>query len=435
MSVETQSELEWLRTRQRFGVKPGLERTQRVLAALGNPEQKLKFLHVAGTNGKGSVCAFLTALLSAKHSVGTFTSPAFSGYRGRFVVADEEISEQQFARLVRVVREVSSEVTPNDPLTEFEVLTVMAILHFAEAAVDAAVWETGLGGRYDSTNVVQPLVAAITNVGMDHMDVLGHSIRAIAYDKSGIIKPGVPLVTAAVGEALDVVKREAKSKAAPISVRGVHFADIPSATRGQQRMHYRGLYRDLWDVPVGLYGRHQLANAAVALAVYELACREGGYERLSDAEIRAAMQSVRWPGRFEIFERNGNFVILDGAHNADGAKQMVQSLQRFAQEHGIPGDEWTMVLGVLADKDVRALLRIGLPFAKKVIVTAPAVARAKKPEDLANDIKGLKPDLEVEIAETVEQALAHATATSQWVCCWGSLYTVHEARQAIKEKE
>jgi dihydrofolate synthase/folylpolyglutamate synthase len=301
------------------------------------------------------------------------------------------------------------------------------------------VWETGLGGRYDSTNVVRPLVAAITNVGLDHMDVLGHKIRQIAYDKSGIIKTGIPVVTAAEGEALDVVQSVARAEKAPLWIRGVHFAEIPSLAGGQQRMHYRGLYRDMWDIPVGLYGRHQLTNAAVALAVYELACAEGGYQRLSDAEIRAAMQTVQWPGRFEIFERNGGVVILDGAHNADGARQMVQSLQRFAAERGIPGDQWTMVLGVLRDKDVRALLRIGLPLAKRVIVTAPAVARAKKPEELAKDIRKdcewLRPDLEVAIAETVEQALEQATATSPWVCCWGSLYTVHEARQAIKEME
>ncbi|MCL6446263.1 MAG: bifunctional folylpolyglutamate synthase/dihydrofolate synthase, partial [Alicyclobacillus sp.] len=176
MCVETEDALAWLKSRARFGMKPGLDRTRRVLDVLGNPEQYLTFFHVAGTNGKGSVCAFLTALLSKRHRVGTFTSPAFDGYRGRFVVAGETISEDTFAALADEVRAASEKAADGDPITEFEALTVMALLHFVRAGVELVVWETGLGGRFDSTNVVSPAVTAITNVSLDHTEVLGPTI-------------------------------------------------------------------------------------------------------------------------------------------------------------------------------------------------------------------------------------------------------------------
>ena len=259
MSVDKYRIIEWMQSLKRFGMHPGLGRTQAVLSALGHPEQGLRFLHVAGTNGKGSVCAFLTALLSVHHSVGTFTSPAFDGYRGRFVVNGRQMSEGEFVALASQVRDVCEKVTPDDPLTEFEVLTVMAILYFKHQRVDVVVWETGLGGRYDSTNVVTPLVTGITNVSLDHMDVLGDTVRQIAYDKAGIIKAGVPLVTGACGEALAVIRDVAADVGAPLHVRGRDFAEIPVDPTASL-MHYRGLYRDLWAVPLGLYGVHQMEN-------------------------------------------------------------------------------------------------------------------------------------------------------------------------------
>lgn len=434
MSVDTLTNVEWLQSLQRFGIKPGLQRTKQVLTALGNPELNLRFLHVAGTNGKGSVCAFLTSLLSVHHRVGTFTSPAFSGYRGRFVVAGEEISEEEFSTLIDKVRHVCEKVVPDNPLTEFEVLTVMAILYFYDQQAEVVVWETGLGGRYDSTNVVLPLVTAITNVGWDHMDVLGHTIREIAYDKAGIIKPDVPIVTAAQGEALSVIRNIAGTQEAPLLVKGIHFTETV-LPKGQQRIHYRGLHRDVWDISVGLYGRHQLENAAVALAIYELACQRGPFTALADDEIRSTLLSARWPCRFEIFRVKERTVILDGAHNVDGVRRFVESLQQFATEHKLPANQWTFVIGMLNDKDVSAMLKIGLPFASKVFVTAPAVARARSAEVLAKNVKECRPDIQIEVVSPVSDAVHAAAAESPMVCCFGSLYTVHEARKAMVQTE
>ncbi|CAM3799460.1 bifunctional folylpolyglutamate synthase/dihydrofolate synthase [Alicyclobacillus pomorum] len=434
MSVDKYRMIDWMQSLKRFGMHPGLGRTQAVLSALGHPEQGLRFLHVAGTNGKGSVCAFLTALLSVHHRVGTFTSPAFDGYRGRFVVNGRQMSESEFVALASQVRDVCEQVTPEDPLTEFEVLTVMAILYFKHAHVDVVVWETGLGGRYDSTNVVTPLVTGITNVSLDHMDVLGDTVRQIAYDKAGIIKAGVPLVTGARGEALVVIRDVAADVGAPVHVRGRDFVEIP-VNPTQSLMHYRGLYRDVWAVPLGLYGVHQMENAAVALAMYEVACELGGYQTLSDTAIRQVMAAVRWPGRFETFEHNGKVVILDGAHNAEGVQRMVQSLRQFSTAHGIPPTDWTMVIGILNDKAADAMLRSALPYARKVIVTAPTVSRARNPESLAELIRSERRDVELDVIGSVEDAIRIALAEKYPVCCWGSLYTVHEARKAMKQSE
>ncbi|SFU89245.1 bifunctional folylpolyglutamate synthase/dihydrofolate synthase [Alicyclobacillus macrosporangiidus] len=452
----------WLRGLARFGMKPGLERTRRVLAALGNPHQALRFLHVAGTNGKGSVCAILTALLSARLRTATYTSPAFDGYRGRFVVDGRPIPEAVLERLSETVRQAAEAAVPGDPLTEFEALTVMAILYFHEERAEAVVWETGLGGRLDTTNVVQPAVTGITNVGFDHMDVLGNTLRQIAWEKAGILKPGVPAVTAAEGEALDVIRSRAKEIGAPLTVCG---ADVSATVWRRdarfQWLDYRGLDADGLQLPLPLFGDHQRKNAAVALAMYEWACRAGVCPRLSIRELREALMRVRWPGRFEVFEGPPP-VVLDGAHNPPGAAALARSLREFAELAGlwsgagkdtgtprrmgaaaggdpgkaeqIPGG-WTMVVGVLGDKSVRPMLEALLPLADRVIAAAPDSPRALPAALLAEAVRTVSPGVPVEIRPSVADALTFARTLGRPVCVWGSLYTVHEARKAMEQAE
>ncbi|MBX5437271.1 MAG: bifunctional folylpolyglutamate synthase/dihydrofolate synthase [Alicyclobacillaceae bacterium] len=430
----------WLSSRQRFGIRPGLERTRRVLAALGHPERDLVFFHVAGTNGKGSVCAFLTALLGRSMRVGTFTSPAFDGYRGRFAVAGELISDSRFRELVREVRVVSERVTPDDPLTEFEVLTVMAILHFAAEKVDAVVWETGLGGRYDSTNVVAPLVTGITNVSYDHADVLGRTLTAIAWQKAGIIKPGVPVITATTDDAYVVVERTARDHAAPLWVHRRTFAGIRERLAARmQWMTYRGRCRDAYGLPVPLWGEHQCENAAVALAMLEAAVERGFGRWPDDGPLREAMASVQWPGRFEVFEVGHGVVVLDGAHNPDAARRLKMALTEFSRAQGWPERGWTMVVGALRDKDVLPMLRTVLPLAGRVVATQPASSRALAAADMGKLVQAVRDDIPVDVANTVEEAIGWAVGGAgaeiqRPVCCWGSLYTVDEARKAMTER-
>lgn len=432
MSSGSEADIQWLQSLARFGIKPGLERTSRVLSTLGHPHAQLKFYHVAGTNGKGSVCAFLTSILSTRQTVGTFTSPGFSGYRGRFVVNGDPIQEDEFQQLAHAVKKASECVANEDPLTEFEVLTIMAILYFHRRQVDAVVWETGLGGRYDSTNVVAPVVTAITNVGYDHVEILGPTIEDIAYDKAGIIKPNVPIVTAAKDAAYRVIAKIAADKKARLYELQRDFQLVRETYDvQQQRTFYRGLRQDIGGLYLSLFGAHQCENAAIALAMYELAVANGNCPKLTDDELRMALSHTKWPLRFEIFEMNHQYIVLDGAHNPDGARRMAIGLQEFAHLRAIPLQGWTLVIGILQDKEAQPMLQALLPYAKRVILTEPNHPRKVDKETLRQWIGTEWMDVSVTTERTVADALQAARCFSDPIACFGSLYTVDEARKTI----
>lgn len=451
MPVEPNTGRAWLSSLRRFGIRPGLERTRRVLAYFGNPQNELQFYHVAGTNGKGSVCANLYQLLQLRGRVGLFTSPAFDGYQGRFVVDDEVIKADDFEQVADTVREAVRHVTREDPLTEFEVLTVMAILYFRQHAVDAVVWETGLGGRYDSTNVVMPAVAAITNVGLDHVAILGPTIRHIAADKSGIIKESRPVVTAATEEGLDVIERVAKAQHAALYLHGVQFGFVRrgfSVTKSY--MDYRGIHHDWFGLEIPLAGMHQCQNSAVALAMLELAMEQGMYPELSVAEVRTALARVVWPGRCEVHELDGMLTVFDGAHNPDAARVLARTLEEISdstrpavrQTQGTRqtgtkdriAATWTLVVGVLADKDVTEILQPILPLASRVIAVQSQNPRALPAIELAGVVRALRPQVPVETSTSVTAGLKQALGSleTEAICCFGSLYTVDEARKAME---
>ncbi len=455
MAVERNTGSAWLTSLNRFGIRPGLERTLRVLKYFGDPQDGLRFFHIAGTNGKGSVCANLYQLLRTRLRVGMFTSPAFDGYQGRFIVDEAVISGCDFERLAESVRKAATSVTKDDPLTEFEALTVMAILYFKECAVDAVVWETGLGGRYDSTNVVRPVVTAITNVGLDHVQILGPTIRHIAADKSGIIKEGCPVITAASGEALDVIRHHATQKAVKLYVLHTHFgytrrrerADGERATSvltkrkpGEpvtrelplQSLDYRGIARDWFHLPVALFGKHQCENTAVALAMLEAAALNGEAPVLTSREIRQALTQVTWPGRIEVFVHNRKLIVLDGAHNPDGARTLAGALNEFSSDGKV--NEWVLVVGILADKDVVGILRSMLPLARVVIAVQPDNHRALEAAQLEKLVQEMRPNVNVMTSPSVAAGLMQAMQLSDTdsICCFGSLYTVDEARKAME---
>lgn len=419
----------WLKGRQRFGVRPGLERMQKLLEELHHPEQGLQFLHIAGTNGKGSVAAMLTSLLMANptHLVGTFTSPSFDGYRGRFTLQKQPVDEKNFFRLAQRVRTACERVDGDDPLTEFEVLTGMALLYFAEQQVSHVVWETGLGGRYDSTNVVNPLVTCITNVGMDHVEILGPTLRHIAYDKAGIIKSNVPIVTAAQDVAYRVIEAIAQQQTAPLIRVGRDVAAILEKMELLgQRLFYRGLHCDIGGIFLPLHGAHQVENAAVALAMLE------SIGLLPDAHaLREAMSRVSWPMRFEVLQWQNRTFILDGAHNPEGAAASLKTMLAWLARCGRENVEWTLVLGILSDKEIDRMIDILVPDAANVIVTAPQTSRAFAKEHLADKIRERYPSKSVEVAISIPAAMQRAVNLGEFALVCGSLYTVHEARHAI----
>ena len=434
MTVAHESGLQWLQSLARFGVRPGLSRTRRALRYLGNPESELRFYHVAGTNGKGSVCAYLHALLSTHRRVGLFTSPAFDGFRARFRIGDELISPDEFQELASLVREAAERSTADDPLTEFEALTVMALMYFHRHQVDSVVWETGLGGRYDSTNVVSPLVTAITNVGLDHTEILGDTHRLIAADKAGIVKENVPVITAASDAALWEILRQARERNAPASVYGRNFgATLERMTLSSERVSYRGIHRDIHGIDLPLLGAHQCVNAAIALAMMETAESLGAIPRLSNEAVKKAIGETRWPGRFETIVVGDRRVILDGAHNIDGARALAGLLREYQRLEGA-GNGWTMIIGVLADKDAGGMLSLLVPLASRVITVTPPSPRALPAAVLADAVRSVRSDIPVSAAATasigVETALQENRG--EQICCWGSLYTVDAVRQHLQ---
>lgn len=432
MAVEVSEGHAWLKSLAAFGIRPGLGRTREVLYRLGNPEQGLRFYHVAGTNGKGSVCAYLTEILSVRQLTGTFTSPTFDGYYGRIIVAGQPISAVDLERLAIRVRDVVTDALPTDPLTEFEAITCIACLYFKEQGVEAVVWETGLGGRFDSTNVVDPTVTAITNVGLDHTQILGPSVWHIAHDKSGIIKRERPIVTAATGEALSIIMDRARLEQAPSYVSGNDFMSVRRFTANQYYVDYRGMENDWYGLPLVLFGSHQAENAGIALAMVELAAVVGATPRLSVSEMRLAMQQVRWPGRFEVLTYRNHDVVLDGAHNPDAARRLARSLAEWRMVRRDKANSWTFVVGVLADKDYCAMLRAVFPLVQQIVTVAPDNSRALPATDLADVIRTMHADVRVVAAQSVTEGLNLAANSEGPICCMGSLYTVDEARKAIQ---
>ncbi|WAH38955.1 bifunctional folylpolyglutamate synthase/dihydrofolate synthase [Alicyclobacillus dauci] len=423
---------EWIGSLRRFGIKPGLERVLQVLERLSNPQDGLVFYHVAGTNGKGSVCAMLTRILQACGTrVGVYTSPGLSGFNGRMVIDNEPISDIDFAKYAVLVKDAQNDLVMTDPLTEFEVLTIMALLYFRDAKVDTVVWETGLGGRFDATNVVRPSVTAITNVSYDHVEILGPRLTDIAFDKAGIVKPGIPIVTAADGEAYRIIEQVATEVSAPVIRVGRDVSMVATGSdHFMQHGAYRGLYRDAGHVLVSLYGQHQLKNAAVALAMFET--QHPHLDVSSWRKAVDALASVVWPMRFEVLEGENGPIVIDGAHNPDAAAKLAMALDDFASLHSSPRN-WRMLIGVLGDKDVRPMLQIMLPRADEVIVCRPNHIRGGDPETVGQMVRELSPDLPVTVISDVEEATREATKNARALVIWGSLYMVEDARKAISK--
>lgn len=422
---------EFLASRSRFGIRPGLSRMQALCEVLGHPERQLQFLHVAGTNGKGSVCAMLTALFQEQGlRIGLYTSPDLGKLEERIRINQKQISDQEFAQILWDVK-TGMETLPADPElepTEFEVLTAVALLYFASEQVDLVIWETGLGGRFDATNIVTPLVSVITNVGLDHEQILGDTIPQIAFDKAGIIKAEVPVVTAAAGAALSVVKDVATALHSPLYSYPKDFRVVrlaPGTWQGQT-IAYFGLWRDDYGLRLSLPGEYQLQNAVVALAAFEVVQQQWGNH--AGISMRG-VQKARWPGRMEVLRSEPVRVIVDGAHNVHAVKELAVSLMALGERRLI------LVFGALADKRIADMLRYLLHFACEVWITKPNNARAETPQTIKELVQVIgDKDLPVQIAPAVSQAVSGALASAQRyaepvsVLVTGSLYTVAEAR-------
>jgi dihydrofolate synthase/folylpolyglutamate synthase len=415
--------VEFLYGLQKHGIKPGLEVITVLLDRLGHPERRYRSLHIGGTNGKGSTAAMTAVVLQAAgYRVGLYTSPHLMDFRERIQVNGKVISEERMADLTDCVRSAAGE--PREP-TFFEFTTAMAFQQFADAGIDVAVVEVGLGGRFDATNVLMPAAAAITNVALDHQDYLGETIGEIAYEKAGIIKPGVPVVVGRVSsEAAAVLSRVAGERGAPLS--RLH-GDFKVSGKSPARFRYVGLKESYEELACPLDGRHQLDNAACALALLEAVSERG--LPVSEGAVREGLRTVRWEGRLETVESRPT-LVLDGAHNPDAAAVVAIYLDDFRRQHS--GSRVILVLGMMQDKDREGFLDHLLPHADEVIVTQAHIPRSATVQELEAPLRarGRTASMVSDPADAISLARRMA-APDDLILVTGSLMLVGETKAIL----
>ncbi|MGB7746153.1 MAG: folylpolyglutamate synthase/dihydrofolate synthase family protein [Verrucomicrobiia bacterium] len=422
-----------------FGAKFGLENTFKLAALAGNPQDRLRFIHVAGTNGKGSTCAMLESIYRAAGlRVGLFTSPHLVSFRERIQVNRRLIPEAEVVRLVEELQPLLKQFPADHHPTFFEVVTVMALKFFAEQKCDLTIWETGLGGRLDATNIVTPLASVITNIQFDHQQWLGDTLKKIAAEKAGIIKPGVPVITAAdEPEVLAVIEKIAREKNAPVIKTGQASRLSPSEETKKL---------ETGKMPVlPLAGEHQKANAALALATVKMLQNK---IRVSDEALRNGLATVNWPGRLQLVHtESGQDFLLDGAHNVASAKALREALsswsssfslsngmlkrglQRAVPEAGAPGGI-TFILGVLQDKDWRHICETLAPMAARIFTVPVASERTADAHELAAACCAANSAAKIAACDSLRRALDRA-AGDRFVVVTGSLYLVGEALELL----
>ena len=416
--------VEFLYGLHRHGIKLGLDTITELLVGLGHPERRFPSLHIGGTNGKGSTAAIAASILQAAgYRVGLYTSPHLVDFCERIQVGGAPIPEDCVAELTERLRAAAEGAI--DP-TFFEFTTAMAFQHFADAGVDVAVVEVGLGGRFDATNVLTPVTSAITNVALDHQEYLGRTIAAIACEKAGIIKSGVPVVVGRMdGEAAQVIARVADERGAPLRRLGREFW-VEEDASARFRYVSREQAWDALDCP--LDGRHQLDNAACALALLEVASERG--VPVTEPAVREGLRQVRWEGRLETVERRP-WLVLDGAHNPAAASVVASYVSEFRREHG--GSRVIAVMGMMRDKEREEFFARLLPQTDEVIVTQARVPRAAAPHELSASAAACGRTAEV-IADP-HDALALArrmAAPDDLILVTGSLMLVGEIKALLR---
>jgi dihydrofolate synthase/folylpolyglutamate synthase len=420
MPTSYEETLEYLFPLVRHGTKLGLENINELLTHLGNPHESLKFIHVAGSKGKGSVCAFISSILKeAGYKVGTFTSPHLSDFTERIRIDWKRILKEDVVRLVSELKPIADRMS-DESITKipsfFEMVTAMAFEHFEEKEVDIAVIEAGMGGRYDSTNVIKPVLSVFTHLSMEHSEHLGMSLNRIAKDKAGIVKDGVPVV---MSEPSDVIEEACKEKGSDLTVLGEHlsFGRDSFDTTGQDFWVDNG---DRKNFHINLLGNYQVQNAATAYAA-AVKLRELGYE-ISHEAVKNGLQNARWPGRLHIVQKEP-IVVVDSTHDFDGATRLVESLKELFSY-----DRVVTVFAVLEDKDVGRMASVLGPFSSQVICTQVDYHKALPASSVGRAFKDHNENVATmpSVKEALDLALQEASDRDM-ICVTGSIFTASEA--------
>jgi len=422
-----QESLDYLTALGRFGIKLGLERTETLLHQLGDPQDLFQGVHVAGTNGKGSVCAMVASVLHASgYRVGLMPKPHLISYTERIQVDQGPIAEDDFAALLTELQPAINKVASDlGPPTEFEILTSAALYYFARAGIDLLVCEVGLGGRLDSTNVLDLGVSVITNIALDHTQYLGSTLEAIAAEKAGILKPDSIAITGAQPPALAVIEAAAMKQDIALLHLGqeIELAGIDKEWAGVQATVTTPA-RTYRDLRIPLLGLHQADNAALAVAAID-ALRSRGWE-ISDGALRDGLARTRWPGRLEVLDRNP-VVIVDGAHNPAGLQRSLATVQKLAKDRPL-----VIVFGAMKDKDLPAMLAQLRALNTPVIFTAIDWHRAAAPAELAAQF-GAPAETAASSGEALDRARQRASSAGIVLVC-GSLYLVGEVVAGYQDR-
>jgi len=423
--------LDYLLSFQKFGIKLGLENSERLLERLGDPHHDFPAIHVAGTNGKGSVIAFIhSALTKMGYKVGRYTSPHLVDFSERIVINDVPVNSGEIAELVESIRPIVHEMDSDSRWghpTFFEAVTAMAFQHFSRHNVDFAIVEVGMGGRYDSTNVVKSCLSIINNVSMEHQEYLGDTIEKIAMEKAGIIKNGVEVVSAAedprVRAIIDARAGECGSKIYYLSM-DFHFKTRNDAYP-RQWLDFEGPLTTLHDVELNLAGRFQAKNASVALMALDI-LRQKQLISFDEATLRSGLAETRWPARLEKLS-DSPLLFLDVAHNPAAVVFLVDAMQELFPDHKV-----VLIVGMLSDKDVKECLRTLSRLGDTIVVTQPKYERALSAELLAEAARSIFGHVtcECSIASAIQAAL-ELSSQGDLILITGSLFNVAEVRAFV----
>jgi dihydrofolate synthase/folylpolyglutamate synthase len=429
--MKYQEALEYINDKDKFGSRLGLDSIGKLMSLLGDPQDDLKYIHVGGTNGKGSTSSYLAhALEAAGYKVGLFTSPYIERFNERIQINGEDIPDETLGKITSLIKEKASIMVGEglEHPTTFEIVTAIAFMYFKEEKADYVVLEVGLGGRFDSTNIIKtPLTSVITTIDYDHIDVLGDTLGKIAYQKAGIIKEnGIVVSYPQEAEALKAIKEVGDEKHAEFNLcpmENIKIRDL-SDSGAIFDFHYGDLVME--DIRISMLGEYQIYNATLALTTL-LILRNKGLLQISDEQIREGLSKTKWPGRLEVMRKNPTFLI-DGAHNVQGVSQLKKAISLFKYNKLILG------LGILKDKDSSHMVELLAPLADKIVITEVNMPRKLAAEDLGKEISKYNENIFIEkdIKKAIEKTLELAEKDDM-IVFGGSLYLIGEVRTLLKQ--
>lgn len=430
MKMTYEEAMEYISSVGRFGSNYGLERTYRLLELLGNPQKNLRFIHVAGTNGKGSTTAMISKILRGMgFKIGMYTSPYLEEFEERIQINGVNIPKDKLVELLEHVKCAVNRVIEEgyEQPTEFEIITVLMLLYFYNERIDYGVIEVGLGGRLDSTNVIIPKVSVITSVSLDHVNILGNTLGEIAGEKAGIIKEGVPVILyPQKKEAEEVILKVSKSKNSRVYSVKKEFGSLINVNYDNitQNVEIKGINHN-YKVDLPLLGEHQILNLNVAINAVEVLCEEENIKCEKEV-IEESLKDVKWIGRLETLNRKP-LIVIDGAHNIDGIRALKNNIRKYFKYN-----KMYLLLGILADKQVGEMIEEITPMADKVFALTPHNERAEINEDLKNEIKKINSNVEsIDDYETAIKKAINEADEDDLILVSGSLYMIGDMRKII----